>query len=98
MCAAWLSAVWRPICPLRWSGATAGVRRVIAGAGAALAALAATGAITALADTLFPKDGFLGSGTTDEEHFLTSLRIVHPILALALLAIAGVAVLKGNAS
>lgn len=88
-----LTAFWVSGNPaLRWSGATAGVRRVIAGAGAALAALAATGAITALADTLFPKDGFLGSGTTDEEHFLTSLRIVHPILALALLAIAWVVV------
>jgi heme A synthase len=48
--------------------------------GAALLLLAATGAVTALADTLFPKDGSAaGSG---EAHFLTDLRLIHPILAI----------------
>jgi heme A synthase len=45
----------------------------------ALVAIAATGAVTALADTLFPATG-LAAETA--EHFLTRLRIVHPVLAL----------------
>ena len=53
---------------------------VIAG-GAAIVLLAATGAVTALADTLFPKDG-VGLGDSGEAHFLTDLRMVHPILAV----------------
>jgi heme A synthase len=55
-------------------------RWVMAG-GVAMVLLAATGAVTALADTLFPKDGssLAGSG---EAHFLTDLRLVHPVLAL----------------
>jgi heme A synthase len=53
---------------------------VIAG-GAAIVLLAATGAVTALADTLFPKDG-IGLGASGEAHFLTDLRIVHPVLAV----------------
>lgn len=55
-------------------------RWVIAG-GAAIVLLAATGAVTALADTLFPKDG-IGLGDSGEAHFLTDLRIVHPVLAV----------------
>ena len=48
--------------------------------GIALVLLAATGAVTALADTLFPKDGTgLGSG---KAHFLTNLRMIHPVLAV----------------
>ncbi|HLF44233.1 MAG TPA: COX15/CtaA family protein [Acidimicrobiia bacterium] len=59
--------------PMMW-------RWVIVG-GIALVLLAATGAVTALADTLFPKDGsgLEGSG---EAHFLTDLRMVHPLLAI----------------
>jgi cytochrome c oxidase assembly protein subunit 15 len=53
-------------------------RAVIIG-GVALVLLSATGAITALADTLFPKGG---GDLTSAAHFLTRLRIVHPILAL----------------
>lgn len=47
----------------------------------AIVLLAATGAVTALADTLFPKDGsgVVGSG---EAHFLTDLRVIHPVLAI----------------
>jgi len=51
----------------------------------ALVLIAATGAITALADTLFPK-----GAVTDlpvDEHFLTQLRVVHPILAVVASAI-----------
>jgi heme A synthase len=47
---------------------------------AALVLLAATGAVTALADTLFPKDGAGEAGSA--AHFLTDLRVVHPILAV----------------
>lgn len=49
--------------------------------GVALVLIAATGAVTALADTLFPKSAGAGLATTS--HFLTDLRLVHPILALA---------------
>jgi heme A synthase len=59
-------------------------RAVVVG-GAALVLIAATGAITALADTLFPK-GALGDFAT-QEHFLTRLRIVHPVLAVVASAI-----------
>ncbi|HEY7564771.1 MAG TPA: COX15/CtaA family protein [Acidimicrobiia bacterium] len=45
----------------------------------ALVGIAATGAVTALADTLFPATGV---ATESAEHFLTRLRIVHPILAV----------------
>lgn len=53
--------------------------------------IAATGAITALADTLFPKEGAVPSGT---EHFLTDLRVVHPILALVIALGAGYAMVR----
>jgi cytochrome c oxidase assembly protein subunit 15 len=48
---------------------------------AAIVLLAATGAVTALADTLFPKEGSGAAGSA-EAHFLTDLRFVHPILAV----------------
>ncbi len=60
-------------------------RWVIAG-GAAIVLLAATGAVTALADTLFPKDG-VGLSETGEAHFLTDLRLIHPALAVIAAAI-----------
>lgn len=69
---------------LDWSSAPPRVRKAIAGAGTALVALAATGAVTALADTLFPKGGDLSG----EEHFLTAMRVVHPALALVVLILA----------
>ncbi len=59
------------------------------GAGAAgLVVIAATGAVTALADTLFPKDG---SGLLDATHFLSDLRVVHPLLAISVVASAAIA-------
>lgn len=53
-----------------------------------LVAIAATGAVTALADTLFPKDG---SGSLDATHFLSDLRVVHPLLATSVVASAAIA-------
>lgn len=48
--------------------------------GVGLVLVAATGAVTALADTLFPKEGV---SFDTGEHFLTRLRIVHPAVAAA---------------
>jgi heme A synthase len=59
-------------------------RAALAG-GSALILLAATGAITALADTLFPKTP--GADLSSESHFLTDLRIVHPVLAVLAVSI-----------
>jgi heme A synthase len=56
------------------------VNRYVLLGGLALVLIAGTGAVTALADTLFPKDGILGD--PGSEHFLTGLRVVHPILAV----------------
>ena len=56
------------------------VWRLVVLGGLAIVLLAATGAVTALADTLFPKTG--PGGEMGEAHFLTDLRIVHPVLAV----------------
>jgi cytochrome c oxidase assembly protein subunit 15 len=55
--------------------------------GIALVLISATGAVTALADTLFPKDG-IGIDLEAGSHFLTRLRIIHPVLAVVTAAIA----------
>lgn len=59
-------------------------RSWLLGAGVFLV-VAATGAVTALADTLFPRDGL---GADEVEHFLTDLRILHPITATVMVALA----------
>lgn len=64
--------------PVAWRGMAPVV--VIA---VGLLGVAATGAVTALADTLFPKEFDLATATTAGEHFLTRLRILHPIVAVA---------------
>ena len=61
-----------------------GITGWVIGGGLALVLIAATGAVTALADTLFPKSGDVSS----VEHFLTRLRVVHPLLALTAASIA----------
>lgn len=67
-------------------GGRLGIRRnrsvalAVALGGLALVLIAATGAVTALADTLFPK--IPGADLEGETHFLTDLRVIHPILAL----------------
>ncbi len=58
-----------------------GVRRAVVLGGVALLLIFASGAVTALADTLFPGEPF-GADFSGEAHFLTRLRILHPILAL----------------
>ncbi len=65
--------------PLRWRQSP--YHRQLSWGIGLMVLVAATGAVTALADTLFPKDsvGFDGLGAT--ETFLTDLRIVHPLLA-----------------
>jgi heme A synthase len=65
--------------------ASSGKRPALYGIGAGMVLIAATGGVTALADTLFPKDGFTVAGIfsfTTSEHFLTDLRIIHPIVAI----------------
>jgi heme A synthase len=55
-----------------------------------LVAIGGTGAVTALADTLFPKE-FSVAGIFDAEgteHFLTQLRVVHPVVAVLIGALA----------
>ncbi|MGH8950910.1 MAG: COX15/CtaA family protein [Acidimicrobiia bacterium] len=49
--------------------------------GLAIVMLAGTGAVTALADTLFPSSGS-DLGESSEAHFLTDLRVIHPVLAV----------------
>ena len=59
-------------------------RWLVGGAGVVL--IAATGAITALADTLFPSESLaegLRADFSGAEHFLTDLRVAHPIVAIA---------------
>lgn len=46
--------------------------------------VAATGSITGLADTLFPRDFSLGTALVSDEHFLTQLRLIHPFVSVAL--------------
>ena len=54
--------------------------------GAGVVVIAATGAITALADTLFPPESLLAGLREDfgnAEHFLANLRVAHPFVAIA---------------
>lgn len=55
--------------------------------GVAIILIAASGAITALADTLFPKDG-IGLDLDEGAHFLTRLRVLHPVLAVTAAVVA----------
>ena len=70
--------------PFRW---------ILVGA-IALAAIAGTGAVTALADTLFPSESLasgLAAAVTATEHFLTRLRVIHPALAVLTVSAAALA-------
>ena len=59
------------------------LRFAIVAVGVGMLLIGATGAVTALADTLFPKD-FVSLDLTGEEHFLTNLRIIHPVVSVAI--------------
>lgn len=61
-------------------------RWVILG-GLALVFISASGAVTALADTLFPSEPFTPE-LSSEAHFLTRLRIIHPVLAVGAAVVA----------
>jgi heme a synthase len=50
--------------------------------GVGMLLIAATGAVTALADTLFPKEFDARTAMTAGEHFLTRLRVAHPVVAV----------------
>lgn len=63
------------------------VTRWVVLGGLGLVLIAASGAVTALADTLFPDETF-GADFSSQAHFLTRLRIVHPILAVGAALIA----------
>lgn len=67
-------------------GGEATVRRWVIIGGIALSLIFATGAVAALADTLFPGEP-LEADFSSEAHFLTRLRILHPVLALVAAAI-----------
>jgi heme A synthase len=56
-------------------------RRWFATGAVGMVLIAATGAVTALADTLFPKEGVSFLLPEAGEHFLTRLRVIHPLLA-----------------
>lgn len=68
-----------------------GERRWLAVGAAAFVVIAATGAVTALADTLFPKTGDASVGV---EHFLTDLRVIHPLVAVGVVLAAGFALVR----
>jgi heme A synthase len=76
-----LTANWLSGGPLTSFRADPVVRRWVLFGGVSIVLLAATGAVTALADTLFPKSG-TAPGIATEEHLLTDLRLIHPILAV----------------
>lgn len=73
------------------------IRNVVIAGGTALVLIAASGAVTALADTLFPKDG-IGLDLEQGSHFLTRLRVIHPVLAIGAAAAAWWAVRRRSAN
>ncbi len=70
--------------------ANRGLARYVGAAMLGVLIISATGGVTALADTLFPVDS-IGDGpaTAGAEHFLTELRVIHPVVAVAVGAVVG---------
>lgn len=62
------------------------VTKAVVLGGMAIALIAGSGAVTALADTLFPGEG-VEADFSAGAHFLTRLRVIHPILAVSAAAI-----------
>jgi heme A synthase len=59
---------------------------LLIGGGIGVVVIAASGGVTALADTLFPSDSIassLAESLDSAEHFLTRLRVAHPLIAIA---------------
>jgi len=80
-----LLAAWRHDSSLR--GLTGGARALVIGAGFALVVVSATGAVTALGDTVYPPAAAsLGARLAEDQgggaHFLMRLRVLHPVLAV----------------
>ncbi len=67
----------RPRVRLRWGG---GAALLLCGLAATLL-VGATGAVTALGDTVFPRME-LGANPSTTRHFLERLRVVHPVMAV----------------
>ncbi len=62
-------------------------RRALIGFGLGMVAIAATGAVAALADTLFPPDSVrsgIAAELGGESGLLTSLKVLHPLFAIAI--------------
>jgi heme A synthase len=58
---------------------------LLVGGGMGIALIAASGGVTALADTLFPSDSIASSiqkSLDSAEYFLTRLRVAHPLIAI----------------
>lgn len=71
--------------PIRLRGQGAALRLLVIGS-VGLIILSATGAVTALGDTLFPPSSLAAGVLQDVSptaHFLLRLRVIHPILAIA---------------
>jgi heme a synthase len=63
---------------------SAGLRWLVGCVLLGLALVAASGAVTALGDTLFPVGSSAAGAAAASRHFLVQLRVLHPILACAL--------------
>lgn len=75
----------------RWAGGAPPMRLrgskawAVYGVGFGLVLVAASGGVTALADTLFPSESIahgLAQSFAEAEHFLTRLRVAHPLIAI----------------
>jgi heme A synthase len=76
----------------RAESAPAGSRAILAGIVVLLFATNATGAVTALGDTLFPVKAGLEKSQS-AQHFLVRLRVVHPVVAMTSVVLIGAALL-----
>ena len=68
-------------------------RMLLAGILLALVVTNATGAVTALGDTLFPVGPAIQRDGPAAQHFLVRLRIVHPVVAMSTVVLVGAALL-----
>lgn len=80
-----LLAAWRDDASLRGFGGS--TRALVIGAGLAIVVVSATGAVTALGDTVYPPAAAsLGARLAEDQesgaHFLMRLRVLHPVLAV----------------